>query len=142
MFSVRLPHDPRRLTAACLGCVECLLAAQCSRSMSEICQRTGEIRPVEIWGQVMRWTTWVVRAILHSLPYDPLCFTAAHSGCVECVARAQCSRSMSEICQRTSEIWGVEILGSGHEVGQNMKLSVWDPKPIELHGFRALVQLI
>ena len=80
--------------------------------------------------------------ILTYLPYDPLCFTVATFGHVECVAGAQSSRSISQNCQRTGEKQAVEILGSGHEVGQNMKLSVWDPKPIELHGFRALVQLI
>jgi hypothetical protein len=84
----------------------------------------------------------VVMTILVHLLCDPPRFIVAHFGHIECVLCAQCSRSMSQNCRRMGEIWAVEILGSDHEAGQNMELTVSDPKPIELHGFRALVQLI
>ena len=78
-------------------------------------------------------------AILVRLLCDSLCITVAASGYVERVASAQTSRSISQNGRRTGEIRAVEILGSDHEVGQIRMLTVWDPKPIELHGFRALV---
>jgi hypothetical protein len=70
-------------------------------------------------------------AILVRLLCDSLCITVAASGYVERVASAQHARSISQNGRRTGEKRAVEILGSDHEAGQIMMLTVWDTKPVE-----------